>query len=77
MGPLASLIKRKLSRATSDGGPQDILRDEEAEDTAQRTRTEMWGERGDLAPAFCQRVYLSLISACFVWLDTENPGGEF
>jgi len=33
MGPLASLIKRKLSRATCDGGPWGILRDKEAEDT--------------------------------------------
>lgn len=42
-----------------------------------RFRTEAKKEKEDLALILFHRVYLSLSSAGFVWLDTENPRGEF
>lgn len=53
------------------------MKEKEAEDTDPEDQNWNPGEKGDLAPALCHWVYLSLGSAGFVWLDTENPGGEF
>ena len=77
-GSLVSLIKRvERSQATQDEGPRGTWETRKLRTQTWRTRTEMQGGKGGLASTLCPWVYLSLGSACFVWLDTENPGGEF
>lgn len=74
--PLASPMKRKLPLGTGDERPGGIREPRQGGHRC-RAQSGSWEGAGDLAVTLFHRHYLSLSSAHFVLLVTENPEGEF